>query len=153
MVFPHRSSGALLAALRAAARAFTMQAPPLRAVVPPLRESRWAPEWQHKILQRELLPLSFYRRLVGCDETEQRLLELLETEFDALVADGSSATVGQVYALRFPPMQGRFRSLVAALSSRYGLEYASFEQDGARFGVAYKHPASAVAPVLRTLGP
>jgi hypothetical protein len=48
-----------------------MQAPPLRAVVPPLRESRWAPEWQRKILQRELLPLSFYRRLVGCDETEQ----------------------------------------------------------------------------------
>ena len=48
-----------------------MQAPPLRAVVPPLRESRWAPEWQRKILQRELLPLSFYRRLFGCDETEQ----------------------------------------------------------------------------------
>ena len=48
-----------------------MQAPPLRAVVPPLRESRWAPEWQRKILQRELLPLAFYRRLVGCDETEQ----------------------------------------------------------------------------------
>ena len=31
-----------------------MQAPPLRAVVPPLRESRWAPEWQRKILQREI---------------------------------------------------------------------------------------------------
>ena len=44
------------------------------------------------------------------------------------MADGSSATAGQVYALRFPPMPGRFRSLVAALSSRYGLEYASFEQ-------------------------
>ena len=65
------------------------------------------------------------------------------------MADSSSATAGQVYALRFPPMPGRFRSLVAALSSRYGLEYASFEQDGARFGVAYKHPASAVPPVLR----
>ena len=77
-----------------------MQAPPLRAVVPPLRESRWAPEWQRKILQRELLPLSFYRRLVGCDEAEQRLLNLLETEFDTLVTDGSSATVGHVYALQ-----------------------------------------------------
>ena len=87
------------------------------------------------------------------------------------MADGSSATAGQVYALmntpnrnptptptptpeqvyalRFPPMPGRFCSLVAALSSRYSLEYASFEQDGARFGVAYKHPASAVPPVLR----
>ena len=126
-----------------------MQAPPLRAVVPPLRESRWAPEWQRKILQRELLPLSFYRRLVGCDEAEQRLLNLLETEFDTLVTDGSSATVGHVYALRFPPMPGRYRSLVAAVASRYGLEYTSFDQDGLRFGVAYKHPASAVSPVLR----
>ena len=54
-----------------ALRTIAMQAPPLRAVVPPLRESRWAPEWQRKILQRELLPLAFYRRLVGCDETEQ----------------------------------------------------------------------------------
>jgi hypothetical protein len=126
-----------------------MQAPPLRAVVPPLRESRWAPEWQRKILQRELLPLSFYRRLVGCDEAEQRLLNLLETEFDTLVTDGSSATVGHVYALRFPPMPGRYRSLVAAVASRYGLEYTSFDQDSLRFGVVYKHPASAVSPVLR----
>ena len=113
-----------------------MQAPPLRAVVPPLRESRWAPEWQRKILQRELLPLSFYRRLVDCDEVEQRLLNLLEAEFDMLVADAASSTGGQVYALRFPPMAGRYRSLVAAVTARYSLEYASFDQDGLRFSAA-----------------
>ena len=93
------------------------QAPPLRAVVPPLRESRWTPEWQRKILQRELLSLSFYRRLTTADAAQQRLLERLEEEFDALVADASSCTVGQVYAVRFPPMRGRHRSLVAAVAS------------------------------------
>ena len=126
------------------------QAPPLRAVVPPLRESRWTPEWQRKILQRELLSLSFYRRLTTADAAQQRLLERLEEEFDALVADASSCTVGQVYAVRFPPMRGRHRSLVAAVAARYSLEHTSFDQaDGLRFGVVYKHPASAAAPVLR----
>ena len=119
------------------------QAPPLRAVVPPLRESRWTPEWQRKILQRELLSLSFYRRLTTADAAQQRLLERLEEEFDALVADASSCTVGQVYAVRFPPMRGRHRSLVAAVAARYSLEHTSFDQaDGLRFGVVYKHPAS-----------
>ena len=47
---------------------------PLSAIVPPLRERRWEPAWQQKILQGELLELKFLRRLLLGDPDYPPLL-------------------------------------------------------------------------------
>ena len=61
-----------------------MERPPPRATLPPHRERAWTAESQRRILQDELLPLSFYRRLLEADDVTR--LEQLEREFDAFVA-------------------------------------------------------------------
>lgn len=131
-----------------------MERPSLRATVPPLRQRRWTPEAQRRILQHELIDTAFYRHLSNpAEAADTLLLDLLEREFNQLIARRSSGLADDgetdaVCCIRFPPMHPRHRYLIAACAGRYHLQTSSFDEDEKRFTVAYKHARDTMAPVL-----
>ena len=121
----------------------SVERPPIKATVAPLKTRLWSAATQRRILQDELLGLPLYRRL--SDRRDMALLATLEQEFDAFVSDGADATDPdrRIYCLKFAPMAPSDRFLVSSCAVRYHLQAASFGEDADRFVVVYKHPRDA----------
>lgn len=127
-----------------------MERPPLRATAPPTRSARWDVPSQRALLRHELCELSFYRRLMSASSDDKALLAQLEREYDRFVADdGEAGDPHAVFALRFPPMASRHRSLLSRLAERYHLQGVSYGEHPQRFTAVYKHPRSVARPILR----
>jgi len=122
--------------------------PPLRATLPPLRERRFTPSSQHRLLQDELIGVALYRHVVGATE-DVALLHTLEAEFDNLIQAAGSLQSHGVYCLQFPPLMKSGHFLVKRCAERYHLQVAAFGEDERRFLAVYLHPRDAMAPVLR----
>ena len=122
--------------------------PPPRALLPPHRERQWTAEAHRRLLQGELLDVPLYRKLVSADEDVTELLATLEDELDAFVADPSPDAETPT-CLRFPPLPGRVRFLIAKCAERYHLQPVTFGQEERRFTAVYKHPRACAPPVLR----
>jgi len=125
-----------------------MERPPPRATLPPLRQRLHTPESQRRLLQEQLMGVSFYRHLVS-SEDDALLLRTLEAEFDGLIANAPSLQSDGVFCLRFPSLGATPGFLIKRLSERYHLQAAAFGEDESRFMVVYLHPRDCMAPVLR----